>query len=195
VAIHSRPGGLRTIQTARSQAGTGLEMDAIVKLSISAAVISLSALCYSIWQGIELVFAERTLVVESSMDALPLGVATGVATAAVLGLIGLGWRQYRESRVGQLGDLMGEIIKHRNTGRHKVPVPAEWVIKAKAFEQQAEEQAFKVSRASGILIRSLGELKRMSVDRNVTDPQQIKYVNLLTTVISRIRDTLGRHDH
>jgi len=128
------------------------------------------------------------------METILLGVVTGVVTAAVLGIIAGIWRQYREWRVKQLGDLMGEIIKHRNAGRHLVPDPAVWVQRAKELEREAERRADKVSTASGILIHWLGELEGFSVDANVQDPHQKHYVSLLTTVISRIRDTLGRHD-
>jgi hypothetical protein len=128
------------------------------------------------------------------MDAILLGVVTGVATAAVLGIIAGAWRNWREGRVKQLGDLMGEIIDHRNAGRHVVPDPAVWVQKAKDFEQEAERKAHKVSTASGILIHSLGEFPEFGVDATVQDPHQKHYVSQLTAVISRIRDTLGRHD-
>ncbi len=94
----------------------------------------------------------------------------------------------------QLGDLMGEIIEHRNAGCHVVPDPAAWVQKAKDLEQKAERKADKVSTASGILIHWLGEFPEIRVDANVQDPHQKHYVSLLTAVIARIRETLGRHD-
>jgi len=128
------------------------------------------------------------------MDTVLLGVVTGVATAAVLGIIAGAWRKWRERRVKQLGDLMGEIIEHRNAGRHLVPDAAGWVQKAKDLEQVGERKAHKVSTASGILIHRLGEFPEFGVDANVQDPHQKHYVSLLTAVISRIRDTLGRHD-
>lgn len=128
------------------------------------------------------------------MGTILLGVVTGVATAAVLGTIAWVWRFRSESRVKQLGDLMGEIIVHRNAGRHIVSDPAEWVEKAKGLEQAAEQKAYKVSAASGLLIHWLGELNQIGVDGNVQDQNQRHYVDILTTVISRIRDTLGRHD-
>ena len=128
------------------------------------------------------------------MQAFLLSVVTGVATAAVLGVIAWLWRQWRERRVRQLGDLMGVIIEHRNAGRYVVPDSAAWVQKAKELEQEAERRADKVSKASAILIHSLGELPDIGVDMRVHDPEQRHYVSLLTAVISRIRDTLGRHD-
>jgi hypothetical protein len=131
---------------------------------------------------------------ELQMETFSLGLVTGVATAAVLGIIAWGWRKWREWRVKQLGDLMGVIIELRNAGRHLVPDPAAWVQRAKDLEQEAERRADKVSKASGILIHSLGELPDFSVDADVQDPHQMQYVRVLTLVISRIRDTLGRHD-
>lgn len=128
------------------------------------------------------------------MDTISLGVVTGVVTATVLGVIAGTWRKWREWRVKQLGDLMGEIIEHRNAGRHVVPDPDVWVERAYDLEQEAERKADKVSTASGILIHWLGELTEFGVDANVQDSRQKHYVNLLTTVISRIRDILGRHD-
>jgi hypothetical protein len=89
---------------------------------------------------------------------------------------------------------MQDIIEHRNQGLHLVPDPAAWVAKAKALEEEAERRADKVSKASGIMIHSLGEFPTFPVDRDVRDPQQKHYVSLLTAVISRIRDTLARHD-
>ena len=128
------------------------------------------------------------------MDPILEGVITGVVTAGVLGIIVGLWRKYREWRVRQLGDLMQRIIEHRNKGRHLVPDTVEWVCEARELEQEAIERAGRVSKASKRLIDSLGELKKFSVDQNVTDPNQQHWVNMLTTVISRIRDTLERHD-
>ena len=131
---------------------------------------------------------------EEYMDTTLLGVVTGVATAAVLGIIGWGWRKWREARVKELGDLMGVIIEHRNAGRRPVPDPVVWVQKAKELEKEAENTADRVSKASGILIHWLGEFPPLDVHPTVTDPDQKHYVSLLTAVISRIRDTMGRHD-
>jgi len=128
------------------------------------------------------------------MEGILSGVVTGVATAALLGIMAGGWRKWRESRVKQLGELMAEIIEHRNSGRHPVPDPAAWVERARALEHQAERRADKVSKASGILVHSLGEFPRFPVARNVRNPDQRHYASLLTAVIARIRDTLGRHD-
>jgi hypothetical protein len=75
-----------------------------------------------------------------------------------------------------------------------VPDPAVWVQRAKDLEEEAERRADKVSTASGILLNRLGEFPGFGVDANVQDPHQEHYVSLLTAVISRIRDTLGRHD-
>jgi hypothetical protein len=118
----------------------------------------------------------------------------GVVAAIVLGFIAWVWRQYREWRVRQLGDLMGRIIEHRNAGSRPVPDPTVWVQKAKGLEQEAVEKAGKVSTASGILINWLGEFPILDIDAKVKDTNQKHYVSLLTAVISRIRDTLGRHD-
>jgi hypothetical protein len=131
---------------------------------------------------------------EAQMESIFSGVITGIATAALLGIMALGWRKWREWRVKQLGDLMGLIIEHRNAGRHPVPDPSVWVQKAKELEQEAERKAGTVSAASGLLIHWLGEFPEISVDAKVKDPDQKHYVSLLTAVISRIRDTLGRHD-
>ena len=49
-------------------------------------------------------------------------------------------------------------------------------------------------KASKRLIDSLGEFEEFPVDQNVTDPSQRHRVSQLTAVISRIRDTLERHD-
>jgi hypothetical protein len=118
----------------------------------------------------------------------------GVAAAIFLGIIAWVWRQWRERRVRQLGDLMGRMIEHRNAGRHPVPDPEAWVKKAKELEQEAVKKAGKVSTASEILINWLGEFPNLDVDAEVKNPHQKQYVSLLTAVISRIRDTLGRHD-
>ena len=128
------------------------------------------------------------------METILPGIITGVATAIVLGIIAGLWRKYREWRVRQLGDVMAEIIKHRNRGRRVVSDPDKWVKEAKQLEKESEKQSKKVSSASAILIKSLGDLETKSVDKQVKDPDQIKYVNILTTVISRMRDTFGRHD-
>lgn len=118
----------------------------------------------------------------------------GIVAAIVLGIIAWVWRQYREWRVKQLGDLMGRIIEHRNAGIRSVPDPTVWVQKAKELEQEAIEKASKVSTASGTLINWLGEFPVLDVDAKVKDPNQKHYVSLLTAVISRIRNTLERHD-
>jgi len=128
------------------------------------------------------------------METITLGVVTGVATAFVLGIIAALWRRYRNWRVQQLGDIMAEIIRHRNTGRSLVPDPAEWVRRARELEAEAETRAGRVSSASQRLVRSLGEFKQFPVDPNVTDDDQRHWVSELTAVIARIRDTLGRHD-
>ena len=114
----------------------------------------------------------------------------GIFAAIVLGIIAWGWRQFREWRIKQLGDLMGRIIEHRNTGRHPVPDPTAWVQKAKELEQEAVKKAGSVSAASGILIHWLGEFPSMDVDKKVKNPDQKHFVSLLTAVISRIQDTL-----
>jgi hypothetical protein len=118
----------------------------------------------------------------------------GIVAAIVLGIIAWIWRQFREWRVKQLGDLMGRIIEHRNAGRHSVPDPTAWLQKAKELEQEAVKKAGKVSAASGLLIYWLGEFPSIDVDKKVKNPDQKHYVSLLTAVISRIRDTLARHD-
>jgi hypothetical protein len=128
------------------------------------------------------------------MDTLFSGIISSIVTAALLGLIALGWRRYREWRVKQLGDLMGLIIQHRNIGLHQVPDPRSWVQKAKDFEQEAEIKANKVSISSGLLIHWLGEIPNFPIDTNVEDSNQKHYVNLLTAVIERIRKILERHD-
>jgi len=121
-------------------------------------------------------------------------IAGGIVAAIVLGIIAWVWNQIREWRVKQLGDLMGRIVEHRNSGRHPVPDPTAWVQKAKELEQEAVKKASNVSAASGILIHWLGEFPGLDVDKNVKNPDQKHYVSLLTAVISRIRDTLERHD-
>ena len=131
---------------------------------------------------------------QSLLSVIVTGVVTGVATAAVLGLIGLIWRAYREWRVKRLVSVMGEIVEHRNAGLRAAADPGSWVLRAKELEAEAERRASQVSAASGALVHWLGELEKMDVDQSVRDPQQRHYVNLLTTVVSRIRDTLGRHD-
>ena len=131
---------------------------------------------------------------QSILSIVLTGVVTGVATAAVLGLIGLIWRTYREWRVKRLVKVMGEIVEHRNAGLQAAANPGAWVLKAKQLEAEAERRASQVSTASGALVHWLGELEKMDVDQSVSDPEQRRYVNLLTTVVSRIRDTLGRHD-
>ena len=131
---------------------------------------------------------------EDQMQSILSGVVTGVATAAVLAAIGWLWRRYREWRVQRLVDMMDAIVEHRNAGRHVTPDPGAWVQRAKELEDEAERRARKISTASGALIHWLGELETMDVDNGVRDPEQMHYVNLLTTVISRIHDTLGRHD-
>lgn len=118
----------------------------------------------------------------------------GIVAAIFLGIIAGVWKQFREWRIKQLGDLMGRIIEHRNAGRHPVPDPIAWVQKAKELEQEAAKKASKVSAASGILINWLGEFPTMDVDEKVKNPSQKHYVSLLTAVISRIQDTLQRHD-
>jgi hypothetical protein len=133
-------------------------------------------------------------IMQSILSSIVTGIVTGVATAGVLGGIGYIWRKYREWRVQQLVDVMGTMIEHRNAGRHATADPGAWVRKAKELEAESEQRASKVSVASGALINWLGELETMDVDDDVRDPEQRHYVKLLTTVISRIRDTLGRHD-
>jgi len=127
-------------------------------------------------------------------DDLLANIVGGVAAAVFLGIIAWVWRQVRERRVRQLGDLMGRIIVHRNAGCHPVLDPEAWVQKAKEFEQEAVKKAGKVSTASEILINWLGEFPNVDVDAKVINHYQIHYVSLLTAVISRIRDTLRRHD-
>jgi hypothetical protein len=124
----------------------------------------------------------------ASADLLA-NIVGGIVAAVVLGFIAWLWRQYREWRVRQLGDLMGRIIEHRNAGRHRVPDPKVWVQKAKELEEDAVKKAGKVSTASGILIEWLGEFPNFDVDAKVKNPDQKHYVSLLTAVISRIRDT------
>jgi len=131
---------------------------------------------------------------ELTMENVLSGIVTGVATVAVIGIIAWLWRLLRERRVKQMADLMEVIIEHRNAGRHVVPEASEWVRRAKALEHEAEKRAGKVSKASGVLIHSLGEFPDFPVDSKVRDPDQRHYVSLLTAVISRMRDTLGRHD-
>jgi len=128
-----------------------------------------------------------------SADVLA-NIVGGIVAAIVLGIIAWVWRQYRECRVKQLGNLMGSIIEHRNTGRHPVPDATAWVQKAKDLEKDAVEKAGKVSAASGILIQWLGEFPNFDVDKGVINSNQRHYVSLLTAVISRIRDILERHD-
>jgi len=128
------------------------------------------------------------------MNPIAEGVVIGIATAAVLGIMAWLWRQGRERRVKQLADLMGTIIEHRNAGRRPVADPVAWVKRAKDLEQEAEQRASKVSAASAALIHWLGELNDIGVATNVQDRDQQQYILVLTTVISRIRDTLERHD-
>ena len=131
---------------------------------------------------------------QSILTVVLTGVVTGVATAGVLGLIGLAWRTYREWRVRRLVDVMGQIVEHRNAGLRIAADPGAWVRKAKALEAEAERRAGQVSTASAALVHWPGDLETMDVDQGVRDPEQKHYVNLLTTVISRLRATLGRHD-
>jgi hypothetical protein len=121
-------------------------------------------------------------------------VVGGIVAALFLGIIAWGWRRYREWRVRQLGDLMGRIIEHRNAGRRPVLDSVAWVQKAKELEQEAVKKAGKVSTASGIFVSWLGEFPNLEVDAKVSDTRQKHYVSLLTAVISRMRDTLERHD-
>jgi hypothetical protein len=130
----------------------------------------------------------------ATMDAITSGVISGIVTAVILGFITWCWRQYREWRIKQLGDLMGKIIEHRNSGRRKVSDPDDWVRRAIELEAEAKQRAYKVSRASGLLVNWLGEIPSFGVDKKVKNKAQIHYVNMLTAVIDRIRDTLKRHD-
>lgn len=118
-----------------------------------------------------------------------LGVVTGVATAAVLGLIAGVWRFWREFRIKQLGDLMGKMIEHRNAGLQAGPDSAMWVRQAEELEQEAERKAKNVSASSWALIHMLDQS-----DPNVQDPKQ-QHLDKLTAMISMMQDTLARHDH
>ena len=117
-----------------------------------------------------------------------LGVVTGVATAAVLGLIAWVWRFWREFRIKQLGDLMGKMIEHRNAGLQAGSDSALWVRQAEELEKEAERKAKNVSASSGALIQWPGE-----DEPNVQDSKQ-QHIDKLTAMISMMQDTLARHD-
>jgi len=117
-----------------------------------------------------------------------LGVVTGVATAAVLGIIAWVWMFWREWHVKQLGDLMGKIINHRDQGLQAGSDSATWVRQAEELEQEAEQKAKNVSASSGALIQLLGE-----ADAKDPDSKQ-QHIDTLTAMISKMQDTLERHD-
>ena len=117
-----------------------------------------------------------------------LGVVTGVATAAVLGLIAWVWRFWREFRIKQFGDLMGKMIEHRDQGLQAGSDSAAWVRQAEQLEQEAEQKAKNVSASSWALIHMLDQ-----ADPNTQDPKQ-QHLDKLTAMISMMQETLERHD-
>ena len=83
---------------------------------------------------------------------------------------------------------MGKMIEHRNQGLQAVSGSDTWVRQAEELEQEAMQKAKNVSASSGALIYWLSE-----ADANVQDSKQ-QHLDKLTAMISKMQDTLERHD-
>jgi hypothetical protein len=113
----------------------------------------------------------------------------GVVAAGLVALIAFLWNRRRHKIMGDLIEVMGRAIQHRNIGEQRAfSDEKEWVQKAKALEEEAVATAKKLSPTAGSLVEWLDRVPPWSSTSEVE-----KYVSFLSMVIERIRGLMERH--
>ncbi len=113
----------------------------------------------------------------------------GVVAAGLVALIAFLWDRRKHRILGELIEIMGRAIKHRNIGEQRAfSNEKEWVQQAKAIEEQAVATANKLSPTAGSLVEWLDRVPPWSSASEVE-----KYVSFLSTVIERIRGLMERN--
>jgi len=114
------------------------------------------------------------------------GIASGLVTAGVLGLIAWLWRLRQQSILKELTGIMGRAIQHRNIATS--PNEAAWVARAKEIEEEAVAKARQFSPTAGSLVEWLDKIDPWTVGS-----EGERYVSIINMVIERIRELLERH--
>ena len=113
----------------------------------------------------------------------------GVVAAGFLAIIAFLWDRRKHRILGELIEIMGQAIKHRNIGEQQAFIDEkEWVLKAKLIEEKAVATAKNLSPTAGSLIEWLDRVPPW----NSTDETE-KYISILSTLIERIRSLMERH--
>lgn len=111
-----------------------------------------------------------------------LGVAIGLVTGVLLGLVPFVRLSYKNKALKELTKIMGQAIEHRSIGERRGFIDEnEWVQQAKALEKVAVAKARKVSPGAGSLVEWLDRVPAWNANNDVE-----KYMAVLSLVIERI---------